>query len=258
MRVLLSNPPWFIEGGNRWGIRAGSRWPFTLPCGSGYYPFPFLMSHAASYLRENGIEAYMVDSILTRESYNSFIKRIKEIKFDWVIIETSTPSIEHDLKLCEDISKYSKVALSGPHATTFAEELIKKPYIKAILKGEYEKNSLELLRTGEEKVYDYNLTEDINTLPFPYRDYSIYNYADHFPVTPKGPQLQIWGSRGCPFKCVFCLWPPIMYKNKYRARKPSNILEEIKVTLKNFPKFRSIYFDDDTFNIGKDRMMEIC
>ena len=63
MRILLSNPPWFTEDGKRWGIRAGSRWPFTTEAGNRYLPFPFLMAYAASYLQRKGVEAHLVDSI---------------------------------------------------------------------------------------------------------------------------------------------------------------------------------------------------
>jgi len=266
-RVLLSNPPWFMTEQNRWGIRAGSRWPFTIPQGSnGYYPFPFSLAYATSYLRANGIQAHMVDSILTRESLESYFRRIQEINFDWMIIETSTPSIDYDLKIAEEVSKYAKVALAGPHASVFAEEMMAKPFISAVLRGEYEKNALQLVKSGEERIYDYDIVDDIDSLPYPYRDYSIYRYCDKFPNSPPGPQLQMWGSRGCPFRCIFCLWPPVMYKHKYRQRQPDEIIKEIEETFQNFPRHRcerseaisSVYFDDDTFNIGDDRVREIC
>ena len=260
MRILLSNPPWFEDDGKRWGIRAGSRWPFTFPASrNGYFPFPFLMAYATSYLRQYGVAAFMVDSILTRESLESCVRRLQSIEFDWVIIETSSPSIENDLKIAEMATKFSKVALAGPHATVFAEELIQKPFVSAVLKGEYEKNALKLTQTDEKRIYDYDILEDLSAIPYPFRDYNVYQYQDRFPVSPPGPQLQMWGSRGCPFKCIFCLWPPVMYNSrKYRARSAEAILAEIDDTLSRFPRFASIYFDDDTFNIGEERILAIC
>lgn len=259
MRVLLSNPPWFEDGGERWGIRAGSRWPFTVKCGQdSYKPFPFLMAYATSVLQQHGIEAYLVDSILSRESERSWEFRLQRIPFDYVVIETSSPSIENDLRLAEIAARYSKVVLAGPHVTVFADEVIKKPFVYAVLKGEYEKSLLKLVQTGEPGVYDYDITKDVDSLPFPFRDHSVYLYQDRFPVSPPGPQLQMWASRGCPYRCIFCLWPPVMYNSRlYRPRSPQNILDEIDNVLTRFPRFRSIYFDDDTFNIGDERIQEL-
>jgi radical SAM superfamily enzyme YgiQ (UPF0313 family) len=183
---------------------------------------------------------------------------MKEIEFDYVVIETSTPSIDNDLVIAQEVARYSNVILTGPHATVFAEELAAKPYIHAVLKGEYEKNLLKAVIRGEPGVYDYDLVEDIDSLPYPYRDSTIYRYHDHFPVTPPGPALQMWGSRGCPYRCIFCLWPPVMYQGKFRMRQPAAIIHELENVLKTFPRFSSIYFDDDTFNIGKERILELC
>ena len=49
-RLLIANPPWCDD--NRVGVRAGSRWPFTMPVRQGqremaYAPFPFFMAYAA-------------------------------------------------------------------------------------------------------------------------------------------------------------------------------------------------------------------
>ncbi|MCE5242282.1 MAG: glycosyltransferase [Syntrophobacteraceae bacterium] len=260
MRVLLSNPPWFPDDGRRWGIRAGSRWPFTTQVGADYYPYPFLLGYATSTLLRNGIETWMVDSILTRESIESYFERLRYACFDYVVIETSTPSIDWDLRLAGEIHSrgLGKVILAGPHATVFADDLIALPHVHAVLKGAYELNVLDAVTEGGGRIYDYKLAEDIDTLPFPYRDTATYRYSDRFPVTPCGPMLQMWGSRGCPHRCVFCLWPPVMYRNRYCPRKPASILAELHAVLDRLPRFTSVYFDDDTFNVGNERMLELC
>lgn len=259
MKVLLSNPPWFSANGQRWGIRAGSRWPFTAPAPCSYYPFPFLLASATAYLRKQGITAHLVDSILTRESLDSYIQRVRTIPFDYVVIETSSPSIDTDLAIAREVAKYRRVALVGPHATVYAEDLMAAhPFIFGVVKGEYEKNLHRLLEEGKGGVYGYEITEDLGELPFPYRDTTIYRYSDRFPNTPPGPALQIIASRGCPFSCIFCLWPPVMFQNRYRQRQPSSVIAEIEEAFQRFPRLQSVYFDDDTFNIGKKRILAIC
>ncbi|TPW02472.1 MAG: radical SAM domain-containing protein, partial [bacterium] len=50
----------------------------------------------------------------------------------------------------------------------------------------------------------------------------------------------------------------MMYgNNKYRPRSAASIVDEMEFLVKDWG-FRSIYFDDDTFNIGRDRMMAIA
>ena len=65
--------------GVRYGVRAGSRWPFTMdqPL-SDYAPYPFFMGYAASYLKENGFEVNILDAVVEMEhNYQSFLEKIK-------------------------------------------------------------------------------------------------------------------------------------------------------------------------------------
>lgn len=277
MKVLLTNPPWIISkslAGMRlskhWpffrmvykgqeGVRAGSRWPFLVPINDSYKPYPFFLGYAASYLLSKGIDAVFYDALTLRHSEDRFFKTAEKIKPDIVIIETSTPSFTVDLSIAEKLSKNADICLTGPHATVFAEELINRPYIKYILKGEYELSSYEMVCTLRPGIYDYNQVENLDTLPYPYRDREYaYLYWDGVLPGTKKPQLQMYASRGCPFSCTFCMWTHVMYRNRYRQRKPSSVLAEIKHCLEKFPKYRDIFFDDDTFNIGKERVVELA
>jgi len=71
------------------------------------------------------------------------------------------------------------------------------------------------------------------------------------------PQLQIYGSKGCPFRCSFCMWPHTMYQGKVTLRKPEKIAEEIKYCVNKFG-YKSVFFDDDTFNLGTERISRLC
>ena len=63
-------------------------------------------------------------------------------------------------------------------------------------------------------------------------------------------------SRGCPFGCNFCLWPQTLFGGTiYRARGVKDCIAEMEFLIKE-KGFKSVYFDDDTFNVGKKRMLE--
>lgn len=248
MRILLTNPPWIV--GQDYGCRAGSRWPFLS--GPPYYiPFPFFMAYAMSYLQSKGIDAIYYDAIARNHRMDDFYKTVAEYKPDIVLIETSTPSINEDLQIAEQLSHNYEICLTGPHATVFAEQLIQLPFVSYILKGEYELSSVEMCLTRRKGIYEFShiTDEDFDKMPYPYRDDTCHAYRDLI-LGPELPQLAIMESRGCPFKCTFCMWPPTMYERKYRVFSNERILAEIDDCTKRF-KFNDIFFDSDTFGVCK-------
>lgn len=243
-----------------YGIRAGSRWPATLPFECNSWAFPFIMALTTSYLRKNGIQADMIDCIAEHYfSYDGFFKRVKKYSPDIVIIETSTPTIDIDLYCAKQISKFADVALAGPHITddTIDELTQNYPFVSYWLKGEYIKSALNMTQTQKKGVYEIELVENLDELPFAARDFKGFSYYFDGHMPSPVPQLFMSGSKGCPFSCVYCLWPSVMFKNHCNLRSPENIIAEIKENLAKYP-YKSIYFDDDTWNVGTERISKLC
>lgn len=256
-KVVFCNAPWYDLNNKWYGIRAGSRWPFIIESPKlpentigGYNTYPFFMGYAVNYLTFiAGLkEVYFYDALALKHTYATFYGEIDKIKPDIVILETSTPSIENDLEIARNIKERgSEVALCGSHATVFAEELIKLPYIDYILQGEYEINSFEMCLMRKKGIYFCKPLVNIDRLsPARYAPY-IYNYADGFGQDKyiEYPQLQMWTSRGCPYGCSFCLWRHTMTNGYYRTRNVDMVIRELTSCMKNF-QFRSVLFDDDT------------
>jgi radical SAM superfamily enzyme YgiQ (UPF0313 family) len=101
-------------------------------------------------------------------------------------------------------------------------------------------------------------TDNLDDLPWPERqDVPIYKYNDGFAGLPV-PNVQMWSSRGCPFKCIFCLWPQTLYReHKYRKRNTIDVVDEMEFLVKKF-HFKAVYFDDDVFNIDRNHVLAIC
>jgi len=278
LKVLLVNLPW--QRGSKWGVRAGSRWPHIkddLEEGN-YLPFPFFLAYSASLLRKNGFKAYLIDAIAEKITEDKLMNHINTISPDLLVVETSTPSLNYDLTLLKKIgNKDFKICLCGPDFNIRLPDFIKQHrFIDYILIGEYEFTLLNLVR----RLYNKQMTKEVNgiifrqeddiivsppgslidldMLPWPLREgLPMGKYLD----TPGGiplPSVQMLASRGCPFKCNFCLWPQAMYQgDKYRTRNIIDVVGEMEY-LVNKMRFKSIYFDDDTFNIGKERMLTFC
>ena len=281
MRIILLNLPWNVNG--RLGVRAGSRWPFTLlPEKDGrihYIPFPFL-AYATSLLKQNNHDAKLIDAIAEGFDTDKLSEEILSYGPKLIIIETSTPSYQNDVKIIQDIHRKlsCRIALCGPHASVFPEEILSEhDFIDYVFIGEYEYTLLELVKHLENssdprsilglayrkdgRIQVNNARASINNLddlPWPDRkDVSIYKYNDGFCGLPQ-PNVQMLSSRGCPFHCTFCLWPQVIYKeNQYRKRCLKDIVDEIEYLITEF-NFKAVYFDDDVFNVDRNHVLSIC
>ncbi len=102
-------------------------------------------------------------------------------------------------------------------------------------------------------------TEELDALPFAMDVYAknlkIENYRVPFLLHPFA---SIYTTRGCPALCTFCQWPQTISGHAWRVRSTENVAREIKAGLEHFPQLKEFFFDDDTFNIRKDRVLDIC
>ncbi len=277
LKVLLVNLPWQRDG--RWGVRAGSRWPHIKDRSEGnYLPFPFFLAYAASLLQKHNIKAHIIDAIAGQMPEDTFIEKILDMNFDYLVAETSIPSFYDDLKILERIHKAgTPIILCGPNSEIYKLQFLKEySFIDFVLYGEYEFSLLELIQCLQENrnlskvnglIYRMNKEViknskqppfDINLLPWPDREQLPMDKYWDLPGDIPHPSAQILASRGCPFGCNFCLWPQVMYQgNLYRTRDIKDVVDEMEYLVKE-KGFKSAYFDDDTFNIGKERMLRFC
>jgi len=250
-----------LGDGVRYGVRAGSRWPWTMDQPHSGPPYPFFMGYAAALVQQEGHIVNIIDAIADEQySYDEFFERVKDERPDLIIQECATPTIDIDLWAAKKLSLIADVAVCGPHFTDddLAKEVLNSyPQIKYILKGEYIYGAQELVRKMVPGIYEATVVQDLEKIPFPFRDYpAAVKYFDPTMPTQK-PQLQIYGSKGCPFKCTFCAWPQTMFMKKVVLRSPESIADEIRGAIKAH-KYKSIFFDDDTFNMGTERISKLC
>ncbi|MFH0753821.1 MAG: radical SAM protein [Candidatus Omnitrophota bacterium] len=277
MKVFIINLPW--EKGGLWGVRAGSRWPHIKTSLERHYsPFPFFMAYAAALLKREGVEVCLIDSLAEQITLDNLLSMIDAGKPDLVVAETSSPSLLNDLMILNKLPAKLPVALCGPEVSIRDLHFLKeRPRITYVFVGEYEFTLLELvqcLKAGQDlsgvKGLIYRaqgqcvtnpprpLLENLDDLPWPLRDgLPMEKYND----TPGGipfPSVQMWSSRGCPYHCLFCSWPQLMYQShRYRTRSVTDVVDEMEY-LVNVKGFKSVYFDDDTMNVGKQRMMALA
>ncbi len=274
MKVLVTNPPWPGEG---YGARSDVRWPHKRK--DKYIEYPIYLAYSVAVLEEAGFEPSFVDAIMEELDVAAFAQRVKEIHPELLVMECSTPSIRYDLQSAAAVKAALpevRIALVGSHVTFFHREVLSEnPAVDAVCRGEFEITLRELARamaegrdwsTVEGLSYRHDgqvvanaerpLIANLDALPFPAR-HIVRSEGYRAGIFSGTQPTAIVSSRGCPFQCTYCLWPATLYGHRFRARSAENVVEEIGEVVHQYG-IDEIYFDDDTFTMDRQRVLDIC
>jgi len=268
MKTLFLNPPSFenFDGG------AGSRWPATREISSFWYPvwltYPAGMLPGSRLLDAPPAKVTQAETIRIASDY------------DFLVLFTSTVGFESDLRIVRRIKELKpdlKIAFVGPDVQTRSEECLRASAdIDFVVRGEFDYPVVEFAQgkpleqisgvsyLREEKAVHIPArpllqTAELDALPFATevykRDLKIENYNVPFLLHPF---VSFYSSRGCPALCTFCHWPQTLSGHAWRVRSADNVATEFRQAMQLFPQAKEFFFDDDTFNIRKDRVLELC
>jgi anaerobic magnesium-protoporphyrin IX monomethyl ester cyclase len=275
MRVLVANPPWPGPG---YGARSDVRWPHKRS--DKYIEYPVYLAYTVAVVEEAGFEVSFIDAIMDEMSIEEFAQQVQDLGPRLALIETSTPSIDHELETAmaiKGVSPQTFVALLGSHVTYFDKQTVaKNPAVDAVIRGEFEYTAADLARALEAQADlkgvlgltyrdadgavwvnpDRPLFEPLDEMPFPAR-HIVQGGEYRAGIYSGGHPTAMVSSRGCPYRCTFCLWPDILYGHKFRARSAENVVGEIEEAVRVYGH-DEIYFDDDTFTIDRQRVLDIC
>lgn len=143
------------------------------------------------------------------------------------------------------------ILLGGPEVSFEPEKILEQyGFVDYIISGEGERAFLDFLKSFEknnqmpDKVIKASLIDDLGKIPFPYTDDDLKHLKDKI--------IYYESSRGCPFRCSYCLSSAV---NGVRFMP----MERVKTDLYSFIKaeVKQVKFVDRTFNCNKKRAMEI-
>ena len=77
-----------------------------------------------------------------------------------------------------------------------------------------------------------------------------------FPKT-KRPVATIMSSRGCNYRCSFCLYPQVLFQHRLRLRDLNCVINEME-WLKTEFGVKFFYFEDDNFTASWKRVEKFC
>jgi radical SAM superfamily enzyme YgiQ (UPF0313 family) len=282
----------YVKAGSRWPFSIDKR-PSEI---CRYVPFPFSLAYLAALLEREAIPVDVLDAVALNMPEDEFIKRCVASAPLLILMEAATPTIEADLALSAKLKQATgaTIAFTGAHTTVFPNETLRSTQtVDWILTGEYELNALEAIKAeaaggsdreerlarvrglvravpgadgGERTILAGQPglpIADLDALPFPARHLfptreapSMWPYWDGF--CQRRPAVQMHASRGCPFKCTFCLWISVIYdQGPYRTFSAKRIVDEMEEIVRRYGA-REIYFDDDIFTAREDHVVGLC
>ncbi len=275
VRVLLLNPP-FLDKYSK-----SSRSPAVTKSATVYYPL--WLSYAAGVLDKRGFEIKIIDAPARCLKKDETMQMIKEFDPKLIVIDTSTGSIENDLKYTKRIKKEMKdvkTCLVGTHVSATVSEILPQngDFVDFIARHEYDYTIPELVDAIQGKIKisdvlgisyvvdgslvenaDRPYIENLDDIPFVSTVYKKYlNYKDYFYAHVSYPTVSIFSSRGCPSRCIYCMYSQVMFGKTYRKRSAKNMFDEIVYITENFPDVKEILIDDDNFSVDQKNVQEFC
>lgn len=273
MKIAFLNPP-FLKNFSR-----PQRSPAVTKSGTLYYPL--WLSYAAALADKKGHSIDLIDAPADGFDLGHVLQRLREFGPGLVVVETSTPSIYNDVDVCGKIKEVlpgSFILLVGTHVSALPKEsLLIGDVVDAVATGEYDYTVLEIAEAVEKRreLQDIGgicyrapegavcterrpLIEDLDAIPFVSGIYKRFLHTENY-FNPNAlfPMVTITTSRGCPYQCIFCVYPQTMMGHRLRLRSVQNVVDEIEYIVESFPGVQSIFFEDDTFTALKSRCIEI-
>ncbi|MFC2154639.1 B12-binding domain-containing radical SAM protein [Candidatus Altiarchaeota archaeon] len=233
------------------------------------YP-PLTLASMAGLIR-GAHEVRLIDAMGADLSRDYVEKQTMSFNPDLVVVNTSTPTALNDLEIIEELknkTSKTKFVIFGVTASYFAHDLIKKPFLDAVIVGEPEYTVFELAKEenwrkvnglvfkddrGEIYTTPRREMDDANYLPVPAWDLVDLSYY-RMPVTNERYVLVATG-RGCPYRCTFCV-SPSYYGMKFRTKKVGQVIKEIKFAQKQ--GVNSFFFFVETFTLDKSYVKDLC
>lgn len=247
---------------------------FSVPAGNFTPALPLGLLSIATHLKNNGHTVRISDRMFESGAY---AKILDDFRPDAVAVSVmsniSLKDAENITSVCR--SRNLPVIWGGQLATEYAKLILEAGKADYVSLGEGEKNMLNFADS-----FDKNNGKPDNSIPgiasmvngkakinpfatvlcgeeLPKLDFTLIDvprYFQSFFGTRKMVHLYI--SKGCPFNCTFCN-TGVFGEKKYRRRKTSDVIEEIKY-LVNICKADGIYFYDELFSLNKKDAFDFC
>jgi radical SAM superfamily enzyme YgiQ (UPF0313 family) len=239
--------------------------PYIRQAASGSQPVG--ISYIASYVLNKWprLDLKLIDYAVEKFSPKLYQRALRDFNPEIVGISVLTLNYSGGrlvARLTKDFNPAILTVMGGVHASVRAEECLE--HCDIVVRGEGEEAFNEIIQNNvlgtirgisyqkDGKVVHNEAREPLNnldTLPFP--AHHLFDMEKYRSFLGCG----VMGSRGCPYKCIFCCSPQTW--GNIRARSTQNIVDEVELLNSKFGIQRVTFFDD-TLNIPQRRAIELC
>jgi radical SAM superfamily enzyme YgiQ (UPF0313 family) len=226
------------------------------------------VAYLVSLLKQNNIAVKIMDMRLDH-TIDELFSCIDEFNPDLIGITSYSFQYTKAYELIDKIKLHGNhtIVIGGPHISAIKGQGLAETKADFAIKQEGEYTLLELCKAIEAKTENYEnikgliwrngenavenadrpYIQNLDALPFPaYEEFELEKYSNVLPIIT---------SRGCPYQCIFCS-VRISMGNRFRARSPKNIVDEIEHWYNK--GWRKFDFNDDCFTFDMKRATEIC
>lgn len=277
MKMMLINPPRFNGIPVVREIRCAGTSPISI------YP-PIDLAYIAAYLR-NDVVIDFLDANALNLGWDDVEKRIRDFYPDIVLFKTSPTTMDYDMQtafIAKIVNWNIITVLDDAHIAPYFPEKTLETYtgVDILIRGESEKTVKLLINAIKENKSLDSVTgitfrkngkiistpptppfKNLDDLPFPAYDLLPMKKYNSVTFARKSPFMTLISSRGCPFKCDFCIvGGSTIWRGSGQGWYPRNadsILTEMELLVNKYG-VKEIYIFDETFTVNKDRVMEVC
>ena len=107
------------------------------------------------------------------------------------------------------------------------------------------------------KIIENNKSYELDELSHPGWEIIFKNYIPKMKFLGKGPAVNIYASKGCPYQCFYYCVYPLQQGRKLRIKSPQKVIDEMmyfhqKLNVSNF------IFRDPVFSLNRNHTIELC
>lgn len=234
---------------------------------------PMGLLYLGSVLEKDGFRVKILDLAVERYPFLKLKRILNKENPKFVGVTSNTSLVYNAYRTLGEIKKHSTAItiLGGNHVTFTARESLRECVdIDIVVIGEGEKTILDIANNpdlssvagiayrndeGEIRINEKgSVIMDLDELPFPARHLLNHN---NYHIPNYGNITMISTSRGCPFRCDFCVTTEKEGRLR-RTRSVNSIIREMNDIARNFPDVKTIFFIDDNFLLDRNQVKSMC
>ncbi len=180
--------------------------------------------------------------------------------YDLIIIPSSIVCHETEIETLKKLSKNNKVLVIGPFASSYPNSYLENG--AAVLKGEPENffHKIDLskfLENFKKELIENNKIVPLDDLEKPGWEIIFKDYIPVMKFLGKGPAINLYASKGCPYSCFYYCVYPMQQGRKLRLRSPKKVVEEMIYFYEKL-NVRNYIFRDPVFSLDKRHTKLLC